>query len=302
MWLTISRTFKEAWKNATRNGWLALATISVMVMSLFLVAILYVSTFTVNDILNTVQEKLSVSVYFKFDTTEKTIMDAKEYFKKNVNVSEVEYISRDKALEDFKKNNANDPEIMQSLEEIGENPLWSSLVVRANDSERYEEIVGYIESSAYREDISRINYGKTKETINRLNGIVKTIEKVGIALGVIFSLIAILITFNTIRVTIYAYKKEIEVKRLVGASNSYIRLPFVFEGIIYGLISALISMLILFLILRFLTPFISKMIPTQNLVSFYWSNFLIIFGIQFGLGIILGVFGSLIAMRRYLKI
>lgn len=301
MWLTISRTFKEALHNFARNGWLTVATILVLLMSIYVVSILYVTTYTVNDILNNVQDKLNVSVYFKNDTTEKVINDAKSYFQKNSDVKEVVFISKEKAFEDFKKYNANDPDIMQSLEEIGENPLWSSLVVKANDSEKYESIVGYIETSPYRDEISRINYNKTKEAIDKLNGIVKTINRTGVALGIIFSLIAILITFNTIRVTIYAHKKEIEIMRLVGASNSYIRLPFVFEGMIYGLGSAIISMIILFFTLRFLTPFVSTMIPTQNLVAFYGHNFFQIFGLQAGLGIVLGVFSSLIAMRKYLR-
>ena len=247
------------------------------------------------------QNKLSVSVYFKADTTEKVINDAKDYFQKNTAVKDVIYVSKEQAFADFKRYNANDPDIMQSLDEIGENPLWSSLVVRAINSENYESIVGYIETSPFRDEISRINYAKTKEAIDKLNSIVKTINRTGMAMGLIFSLIAILITFNTIRVTIYAHKKEIEIKRLVGASNSYIRLPFIFEGLIYGLGSAIISMIILFITLRFLTPFVSTMIPTENLVVFYWHNFITIFGLQAGMGIILGVFSSLIAMRKYLK-
>ena len=190
---------------------------------------------------------------------------------------------------------------MQSLEEIGENPLWSSLVIKANNPEQYEAIVGYVEASPYTAEISRINFNKTKEAIDKLNSIVKTIDRTGIALGLILALISILITFNTIRITIYAHKKEIEIKRLVGASNSYIRLPFVFEGLIYGLGSAIISTIILFFTLRFLTPYVSTMIPTQNLVAFYWHNFPIIFGLQAGMGVVLGVFSSLIAMGKYLK-
>ena len=301
MWLTIKRTFKEALNNFMRNGWLTIATVLVLLMSLYLVAILYVTTITVNNILQSVQDKLSVSVYFKADTTDKTISDAQTYFQQDSDVKDVQYISKDQAFEDFKKYNANDPDIMQSLDEIGENPLWSSLVVRANDPQKYEAIVSYVQSSPYRDEISRINYDKTKEAIDKLNSIVKTVDRTGITLSLIFSLISILITFNTIRVTIYAHKKEIEIQRLVGASNSYIRLPFVFEGLIYGLGSALVSMVILFFTLRFLTPFVSTMIPTQNLVSFYWHNFFSIFALQAGLGIILGVFSSLIAMRKYLK-
>jgi len=302
MRLTISRTLKEAWKNATRNGWLTVATLSVMVMALFVIAVLLFSFLSLKRDLRSAQDKLSVSVYFKTETTEKTIQDAKDYFQKNSDVREVEYVSREKALEDFKKENADNQEVMQSLEEIGDNPLWASLIIRAYDAEKYESIASYAESSPYREEISRVNYGRIKEAINRLSGVIRVIERIGVALGIIFSIIAILNVFNTIRVTIYAHKKEIEVMRLVGASNSYIRLPFIFEGLIYGLSSALISMLLLFLSVYFLVPFLSKNVQTESLNSFFWQNALLIFGIQIGIAVILGIFSSLIAMRRYLKI
>jgi len=307
MWLTITRTFKEALHNFIRNGWLTVATVVVLIMSLYVVSTVYITTFIVNENLKNVQDKLSVSVYFKADTTEKTIEDAKDFFQKNSDVGDVVYVSKEQALENFKKYNANNEELMQSLEEIGENPLWPSLVVTANDSQKYEDIVGYVKSSPYREEISQINFDKTKDAIDKLNSIVKTTERTGITLIFIFSLIAVLITFNTIRVTIYAHKKEIGIMRLVGASNSYIRLPFIFEGFAYGLGSAIISMVILFLTLRFAPSFIfinvsgPISISSHDLLAFYWHNFFIILAIEAGMGIVLGVFSSLIAMRKYLK-
>jgi len=302
MFLAIKRTFKESLKSASRNIWLTLATFLVLVLSLYFISIVYVATFSVSGVMENVQDQLSVSVYFKSDTTEKEIMDAKDDFQKNGDVKLVEYVSKEQALEDFKKNNANDSDIIQSLEEIGENPLWSLLSIKAHDAEKYEGIVSYVESSAHREKITRINYAKTKEAISRLNGIVRMIERVGLTVGGILSLIAIVITFNTIRVSIYARKKEIAVMRLVGASNTYIRLPFIFEGLLHGLVSAITAMLLIFLTIRFLIPFVSKSISVENVMNFYLSHIFIIFAIQVGLGIILGVLSSLIAMRKYLKV
>lgn len=302
MLLTIKRTFKEAIINFFRNGWLSIATVSILILSLYVGGVLYVVTFTVDNILKNVQEKVNISMYFSSDVSEDKINEIKSTIMKYGEVKSADYISKEQALEDFKKNNANEPIIMQSLQEIGDNPLQSSLVIKANNANQYPVIVNALEKADFNTDISRINYGKNKEIIDKLNSIIATIRRIGIVLGVIFAAIAILITFNTIRITIYTHRQEIEIMRLVGASNTFIRLPFIFEGIIYGLAASIISMIILFITLKFITPYVSSVIPSENLISFYFSNFFNIFGIQILIGIFLGVFSSWIAMRKYLKI
>jgi cell division transport system permease protein len=302
MFLTIGRTFKEALKNLFRNGWLSVATISILILSLYVVSVLFVVTHTVDNILKDVQEKVNVSVYFKPAISEEEIFKIKSDLQLNGSVKSVNYVSRDTALENFKRDNADEPIILQSLQEIGDNPLLASLVVKARDVDQYQSIADYINNASYKDKIGRINYGRNKEIIDKLNSVIATIRRVGISLGIIFAIISILITFNTIRITIYAQRREIEIMRLVGASNTFIRLPYIFEGIIYGILASIISMLILFLTLKFITPYVSSVVPTENLIDFYNNNFFQIFGIQLLVGVLLGIFSSAIAMRKYLKI
>ncbi len=302
MFLTIKRTFKEALTNFWRNGWLSLATVSILILSLYVASVIYVVSFTVDGVLKNVQEKVNISIYFKPDVAEEKITEMEKYLRSCADVKSVDYVSKEQALEDFKKNNAGEPVILQSLHEIGENPLQASLVVKANNADQYQSVVDYINKSDFKEDIGRINYGKNKEIIEKLNSIIAAIRKTGIALSLIFAAIAILVIFNTIRITIYTHRHEIEIMRLVGASNSYIRLPFAFEGIIYGLAASLVSMAILFATLKFMAPYISSVMPSENLVAFYLSHFWKIFGIQVAVGSFLGISGSWIAMRKYLKI
>ncbi len=302
VFIIIGRTFKEGLKNFLRNSWLSVATTSILVLSLFVISMLYVVTLTTDSVLKNIQEKINISVYFKADTPEKKIIEAKNNLEKFGEIKSVEYVSKDEALEDFKKNNAEEPAIIQSLEEIGENPLLSSLVIKSQNPEQYQTVYDYIQQASFKNDISRINYGKNKEIINKLNGIVFTTRKVGMALGIIFTIISILITFNTVRITIYTYRQEIEIMRLVGASNIFIRLPFIFEGILYGLCSSIISMALLFVILKFVTPYVSSIIPVENLMYFYASEFWTIFQIQAGIGVVIGIFSSCVAMRKYLKV
>lgn len=301
MFLTIGRTFKEALRGFMRNGWLAIATISVLVLSLYVIGVSFVVATTADGILKDIQGKVNISIYFKSDVSEERMMEAKKTLEGFNEIRSVEYVSKDSALEKFKKDNANQKTIMQSLEVIGENPLLASLVVKANDSQQYQAIVDYVNKSEFGSDISNVNYDKYKEKIDKLNGMIVAIRRVGIAMGILFSVIALLITFNTIRITIYTHKQEIEIMRLVGASNLFIRLPFIFEGMLYGIMSSVLSMLILFMSVKFLTPYVSSSIPVSNLISVYFGNFWILLGGQIILGSLLGIIGSLLAMSRYLK-
>jgi cell division transport system permease protein len=302
MFLTIHRTFKEAFKNFTRNGWLSIATVSILTMSLFVISVFFVVTLAVDNVLNGVQEKVNVSIYFKPDVSEEKIDEVKSALEKFEEIKSVDYISKEKALEDFKRNNATEPVILASLDEIGENPLLASLIVKAYDVNKYQLISEYVEKAEFSSDISRVNYGKNKDIIDKLNGFIAVTRKVGIGLGSLFTLISLLVTFNAIRITIYTHKSEIEIMRLVGASNMFIRLPFIFEGVLYGILSGMISMLILFTSIKLIAIYAPSISLVSSLMSIYLGNFWILFAGQVALGSLLGIIGSFIAMRKYLKV
>ncbi len=302
MFLVIQRTIKQGLQNFWRNGWLSVASVSILFFSLFIISLLFTITTTASKAVQNVQDKVNVSIYFKSDVSEEKIAEARKNLESFSEVKSVEYVSKEQALEDFKRNNANEPAIMQSLEEIGENPLLSYLVVKAQSPDKYDIISKYVVEAPFAEDVSRVNYEKNKEIINKFNALINQVKKVGLILGSILALVAILITFNTVRITIYTHKQEIEIMRLVGASNVFIRLPFILEGLFYGIIASLFSMLALFLVLYFGGSYISGAAFVKSLISFYLTHWLELFAIQFLLGSILGIFGSIIAMRKYLRV
>jgi len=304
MYLAFTRSIKEALKGISRNSLISIATVGILILSLYIISFVYVANFTVDGILKNIQQRINVSVYFKSDVPESDIMIYKEEIEKNKGnlLKSIQYISKDDALEDFKRNNANEQTIIKSLEEIGDNPLLASLIIRANDSDQYPEIVDYLQGVTFKDDISRINYEKNKDRIEKLNSIVGSIRKVGTSVGILFLVISVLITFSTISLTIYIRKEEVEVMRLVGASNMFIRMPFIIEGIIYGVVASIISMTLLFLSIKYGSPKISSFIPTQSLLNFYMGNFAQVFLLQAGIGIFLGILGSLIAIRKHLKV
>jgi cell division transport system permease protein len=170
--------------------------------------------------------------------------------------------------------------------------------------------VDSIRSSQYRDVISSINYDKYETVIDNLSGQIESNRKIGFILGGTLSLVAILITFNSIRITMFAYGKEIEIMKLVGASNNYIRMPFVWEGIFYGIISSVIALPLSFVYLKSVAanetagaimPFSSGIYLDEFLSGFFMENLWWIALGEIGAGILLGVVSSLIAIRRYLK-
>jgi len=301
--LKLWRTFKEGKNNFVRNSWLTFATVSILTFSLFIVGFSAFFGITSQFILQNMREKVSINVSFNPDVSEERILSIKEKLSQaKKEIASVEYISREKALEKFIAENNSNPTIIQALQEIGENPLFASLVIKAVQPDQYPLIVSEMQKSTFQNDISRINYEKNKEIFGRLDRMGKMASKVGLILGIVFIFIAILITFNAIRITIYSHRQEFEVMRLVGASNIYVRMPFVFEGFLYGLISGILSVGLLFGMTYYIAPFTSGSVKAGDVLNIFFDYFWYLFAGLTILGILLGVMSSALAIRRYLKI
>jgi len=301
IFLTISRTFKSGLQNFYRNGSLSAAAVSILTLALLIISVIIVLSISANLGLKYIQDKIDIRVYFKSETEESKIMDFRSEVMKYKEVKSADYISKDRALSEFKSNNVGKPEILKAIEAVDENPLLASINIKAKNPEQYDLIAKAVENSAYKENIASVNYQQYKLVIDRFNTTIKTIRKTGVFLFTLFSLIAILITFNVIRMTIYNHGTEIEIMRLVGASNNFVRLTFVFEGIIYGCFAAVIAMLLLFPIVKLITPYIVGSSYVALIQADFGKYFVLIFITQIILGTLLGVVSSLLAIRRYLK-
>lgn len=290
------RTFKEGFINFRRNGWLSVAAISIITISLYIIGFTVLIGLTANMVLKNIQDKVNIAVYFNMDTEEKSILEIKDNLAAYSEIKSIEYVSKEKALEELVGLSGEDSSIQDALKEIGGNPLLASLVINANKSDQYETISKAIDGSTFKEKIDHIDYSRNKSTIDELNGITRLVKKAGIFLGIIFIFLAILITFNTIRMTMYSHKKEFEIMRLVGASNVYVEMPFIFEGIFYGVFSAITAGVLILITAKYISQ-----ISRGDTMSFYLSNFWLVLGIIIVMGIMTGVISSLIAIRKYLK-
>lgn len=298
------RTFREGMDNYRRNGWLTLATVSVLTLSLFIISLTGLLGFAGNIALRNLEEKISISASFRADIPEARILSIKGDLERYKEVASVRYISREQALEDFLRD--GDEVFTEAVAEIGENPLLASIVIKASAPEHYDLIARQLESSSYEDAIDTVNYERNRQKIDALRDLTDRTRNIGLLIGGIFALIAVLITFNTVRLTIYSHRQEFEVMRLVGASNLYIRMPFFFEGIFYGLTAALVTVLLLagvaFGLSENLGGLFRGILGDQSFFSVFLSFLWIFVPGTIIVSVLLGAISSFIAIRRYLRI
>lgn len=299
--LKLKRVIKEGWVNFRRNSWLSVATIGVLSLSLFVIGSTLFIGMSANELIKNIEKNVNISVYFKSDVTEEKINEIRKELEKRPELAAVEYVSKESALEKFSKDNEDNEVVSEALNEIGDNPLFSSLVLTAKDQSNYEQLAQYMESS-FNDDIDRINYGKNKAVIARLGNIISTMEKIGLTAGSVFIVIAILVTFSAIRMSLYTRKREFDIMRLVGASNLYIKIPSIFEGIYYGLFASIVAMIFIAILAYSGIPITEGVISKEEMIGFYITNLWKIGVLMLFAGILIGVISSVISIRRYLKI
>ncbi|MFH1671527.1 MAG: permease-like cell division protein FtsX, partial [Candidatus Portnoybacteria bacterium] len=298
---TLNRIIKSGWLSFWRNKWLSSTAISVMSMAILGLTSLLLINVLVDSLTTNLEDKIDVSVYFNLDADEEDILNLRGDLIKLAEVKSVEYVSTEEALQRFKEKHQGNNVLMQSLEELENNPLEASLNVKAQQASQYESIVSFFSQKDYNNIIDKINYLENKAVITRLSSITDTIRQGGLIILIILAVLAVLVSFNTIRLTIYSSRKEIKVMRLVGAGNWFVRGPFVVEGALYGIISSLIALLILFPLIWYISPKVTSYLPGTDLFYFYQTNFFALFFLQLAVGVVLGTASSLVAIRRYLN-
>ena len=300
--VTLKRVVTYAWLSFRRNGWLSTATILVMALTLFVIGGLLLMSVVANTILDDLENKIDISVTFKKGTAESTILAVRRELEAFAAVREVTYVSPEEALAAFKERHKGDPTVLASLEELGEeNPLPATLAIKAEDPQRLSEVAEFLERKDY-PAIEKINYFENRKVIERLTAVVRGVRGVGAVAVLILGFVAVLVAFNTVRLAIYTAREEIQIMKLVGATNWYIRGPFIIEGILHGGIAAIVTSLAFLPLIGFASSKLLLFLPGINLQRYFTENFLQFFLILLAIGIVLGVGSSLLAIRRYLKI
>jgi cell division transport system permease protein len=305
-WVRIKRILKGGWINFRRNGLVSYAAILVTTITLSVVTGLFLFQAVLDSAIQSVQEKVDIAVYFTVDAPEDDILSLKKTLEDLPEVATVTYSSADEEVLDFRERHANDYLTLQALDELGDNPFGGTLRIKAKDSSQYESIAKVLEgdSKIARDNsqiIERINYSQNKTVIERLNNLIQTARRIGFIVTLVLSVISILIMYTTIRLTIYIAREEIGIMQLVGASGSYVRAPFLWEGMLYGAFAWLLSVII-FIPITYVIGRHATAALGMNVYQYYLSHFFSIGGFVLLIGLFLGFISSLLAVRRYLNV
>lgn len=309
MLLALYRIIKHGFKDFWRHKSVSLAMVSIMVITLFLVSSVLMVSLIGDDLLNVLKNKVDVSVYFKIDAKEDDIKKVIETLERHEEVKTVIYVSREQALEEFKKANENNQVILDSIKELEDNPLQAHINIKATDPENFDEVNEILSkeiAQRFGNIIEKTDYQENRLAIEKLDNIINTAKKSGLIISGILILIALLISFNTILLAIYSAKDKITIMRLVGSNNWFIQGPFIIEGILAGIFGALISGILFYALIAVISPKIQPWFvglnSGVNLVLFYKENLTAFILVTILVGSVVGALSSLIALRRYLKI
>ncbi len=301
--ISLFRIIKSGVTNLYRNVWLAAASTLIMTITLIILSVMSLLFVITSYSVKSIQERVDISTYFKSDVSESRILVIRDELQKDSRIKSVNYVSSDEARQNFQENHQGDQQILDSLGELTDNPFPSTLQIKANNLEDYPALAQMLESSSYRDLIDEINFEDNRVIIERLNSLLKFIVTFGLILMIVFCLIAILVIFNTIALTIYNRREEVEIMRLVGATNWYIRGPFLVEAFAYSIIAAAItSVLILPIYFQMLPRISNYLTPGANIFNGNIQTFILVVMLQLVIAFILSAISSLLAMRKYLQI
>lgn len=298
---TLYRVLKTSIISLWRNRWLSLAATLIMILTLFTITFFMSLVFVVNKTSAEMRDKVDISVFFNETTSKDQIFSIQNSLLERSDVKTVDYISKEKALERWRDISDGDDLLKDTVNDEF-NPLPRSLEIKTERPEDLDKINQFLSSVDYKPLIRDISYRKNKDLVDRLVKITNFVELVGWGLSSIFVLIAVLIIYNTIRLTIFARTDEIEIMKLVGASDWYVQGPFIIEGASYGILGAILSSVILVTALKLSLPFTEGYLGVSGAHAMYSGmNFGLIVLIQLLLGLALGVGCSLFAIRKHLK-
>lgn len=303
--ITFFRIIRTGLVNFVRNAWLAIAAMAVMIITLTIVLFSVVTNATFTNTIAQITDKIDVSVFLKEETTQDQGRKLAADIRRLPNVKSVNYLSKDDALERYKQQNANHPELLEAINET-DNPLPATIQIKPVDLNKIQDIRDFLNKTDVKAKWENVSYsGDRKAAIDKIAHATDLMRRAGIVAVLVFAAISVIIIFNTIQMAIFNRRDELTIMRLLGASTSYIRGPFVVESIVYGVLSAMISVLIinsLFVASSSALQASSLGLLDIGYASEYFQNhFLQLLTIQLVLGILIGAVSSTVATRRYLK-
>ena len=297
--------FKESLRGFARNLSTTLGSIITIFLSLLIIGVFLIGGFIVDRVISSIEDQVSITAYISDNAKESDINKVEDFIEGLEGVEAVNFTTKEEALDKFRNSMTSNPEIVDQLD--GQNPLPASIDIELSDPQLVEQVAQSIEANSTfnsvcdspGEPASSLKYGQ--KTVEKLFSLTNYVRYIRIALIALLIFIAMVFINNTIRLAILARRKEIAIMRLVGASNGFIRGPFLMEGALHALIGAILSIASLELMRIFALPQISNAL-TWLPINLGTETFLIVYVILIVAGLFIGLFGSALAMRRYLKV
>lgn len=297
------RIFKSAWQSFRRNGWLSLVAVFIMAQALLIISVLVSLNMVIGATIQSINERIDVAVFFKETAPEADILALKGEVEQWQDVREVVYVSSKDALDKFLAENRN-RQIIRNVIPEQENFLPASLEIKVTDPYKIESVVEQVRTGGRANLISETSLEDNQKIIEKLRNAGGFVQRSSVTLAVVLVAIALMIIFNTIRITIFTRKQEIEIMKLVGATDWYIRWPFIIEGMMYGVIATIFTSVLLGLgyavILRPLMA--SYLISTAGNPIFSVSFPIFLIALQLLVGLVVGGLSSYWATKKHLSI
>lgn len=301
---TMGRHLREGAKNVIRNGWMSFASISSIAISLFILGAFLLLALNVDKLAGDAESEVEIQVYLDVGLTETQVRQIQNEIASLPEVNQIRFVSKEEGLELVKEKFGEDfADVLAGLEG-DENPLPDSLVVKVHEPQQVGEVARQIQDRFKTRDpqpILDVEYGEgAVETLFKFTNAIRTVGLVLVA-GLAFT--AIFLISNTIKLTILARRREIAIMKLVGATNSFIRWPFFVEGALLGVIGSAIPVAVLLygydsLVKQTQLELGLLMMRLLTLEEIGWK----IAGLLFGIGIVIGIWGSVISVRKFLKV
>ncbi|OGD67519.1 hypothetical protein A3F08_00975 [Candidatus Berkelbacteria bacterium RIFCSPHIGHO2_12_FULL_36_9] len=299
---SIRRIIKLGFVNFWRNGWLSSAATLIMTLTLLIISVFLIFNLVISTTTESIKSKIDLSVYFSDEATDLQVQELKLFLQQRPDVKGVVFISKEEAFKKWQEVQKNE-KIRQLVTEEN-NPLPRSLEVKANSPENLDSIANFLSQETYKSMIRKISYQENKDVIQKLINITKFSQKIGLILSIIFIIISILVILNTIRLTIFTRQTEIEIMRLVGANDSFIKVPFLIEGTLYGIFATFLSMVLIWLGLYLISPMITKYLGEVSLdmEGFFLANLPWIVLFELLIAILISTTCSMISIRKNLRL
>ena len=300
--ITFYRILKLGLTNFWRNGWLSLAASLMMAVTLLTIAVVLLFSASAKYLADRMNEKIDISIFLTDEATEEQISDFRQYLSMQDEVKRIDYTTKSQALADWRDLPNISDKLKSSITEEG-NFLPRSFQVKmadVNNQSSIESLTKKINQPRWQPLIESVR--SEKDLIERLTNLTNFAKKIGLLVFVFFTILSILVILNTIHLTILTRKEEVEIMRLVGASENFVRLPFVIEGVLYGVLAAAAALIFLKIGSWLMAPFISHYLSDFgfNLNPLIASYFPLLSILLLVIGAGMGVVASLISVRRHL--